>query len=153
MADPREDHSALVLFQALREVMALLEQIFRQAASEKGTTAPQWRLLQSLLHCGPSAVYKAAAAVCLSPANAVIVVDTLEQRGLIRRIKSERRQRTIGIQLSARGTLIAMERAPEAAALSRLLAEDLGIRKLDRLCALLAKLESATAAAQRDADS
>jgi MarR family transcriptional regulator, organic hydroperoxide resistance regulator len=90
-------------------------QVYSQdVRSAYGLTGPQLWALKTLQREGGMPVGRLAAALAVHQSSMSILVDRLEQRGLVRRIRSHADRRMVQVKLTARGATLAAE-APEAA--------------------------------------
>jgi MarR family 2-MHQ and catechol resistance regulon transcriptional repressor len=86
---------------------------------ERGFTENQFGVLEALLHVGPLAQCDLGRKLLTSRPNVTLVVDQLEERGLVRRVRSIRDRRSIAVHLTPEGRrLIEKEFPPHAAAIT-----------------------------------
>lgn len=79
-----------------------------------GLTAPQLWALKTLQRSGPSTTSQLADALAVHQSSLSILVDRLEQKGLLRRTRDREDRRFVRIELTERGGALATQ-APEAA--------------------------------------
>jgi MarR family 2-MHQ and catechol resistance regulon transcriptional repressor len=115
-----------------------------------GLTLTQLGVLEAVLHKGPMTHRELGKKVLTSAGNMTDVVDKLEARGLVRRLRGEVDRRQVRVELTDVGrTLIETLFPRHAGDIARAMA-GLGSDELAQLGALLRKL--AIAAAQEGAD-
>lgn len=86
---------------------------------KRGFTENQFGALEALLHLGPLALCDLGRKLLTSRPNVTLVVDQLEGRGLVRRVRSKEDRRSIAVHLTPEGRrLIAMEFPSHAAAIA-----------------------------------
>lgn len=112
-----------------------------------GLTGPQLWALKTLQRTGPVAVGGLAAALAVHQSSMSVLLDRLEERGLVTRRRRDSDQRVVDVALTARGKAMALD-APEAAqgrllhALDDMPAAD--VRRLSRAVGqLVAAMEAA----------
>jgi DNA-binding MarR family transcriptional regulator len=79
-----------------------------------GLTGPQLWALKTLQRDGRMSTGRLAAALAVHQSSASILLDRLDKRGLIRRIRGRLDHRFVDIELTKRGAALATD-APEAA--------------------------------------
>jgi MarR family 2-MHQ and catechol resistance regulon transcriptional repressor len=124
------------LLRAGRSVLAHVEPLFATA----GLTPTQFGVLEAILHKGPLSQRELGRKVLTSPGNMTDVIDKLEARRLVRRIRQQQDRRTVQVELTSAGRkliepLFARHAADIASVMSVLSKDEM--RKLD---ALLRKL-------------
>ena len=87
------------LLRASRAVLARVEP--RLAAS--GLTTTQFGVLEAILHKGPLSQRDLSLKVLTSPGNMTDLVDKLEARGLVRRVRQKADRRAVRVELTAAG--------------------------------------------------
>jgi MarR family 2-MHQ and catechol resistance regulon transcriptional repressor len=87
------------LLRASRAVLARVEP--RLAAA--GLTATQFGVLEAILHIGPLSQRELCLKVLTSPANMTDIVDKLEARGLVHRVRQQADRRAVQVELTAAG--------------------------------------------------
>jgi MarR family transcriptional regulator, 2-MHQ and catechol-resistance regulon repressor len=111
---------------------------------QEGFTSSQFGVLEALLHLGPLEPCELGPKVLTSRPNMVLLVDQLEERGLVRRVRVVGDRRRLRVELTAAGKRIigkAFQRhvqrvVKELSVLSAAEQEQLG-----RLCKLLGRHE------------
>lgn len=73
------------------------------ALASDGVTQGQLGVLEALLHVGPMCQRELASKVLRSTSNVTTVLDNLEQRGLVRRVRRRDDRRVIDVSLTATG--------------------------------------------------
>ena len=109
---PRDDIDAVV--QGLRRIVKALESYSREVEASFGLTGPQLWAVKTLARSGPLAVSRLAEELAVHQTSASLLVSRLEQRRLVRRVRSSRDRRVVLLSLTRQGRQIAA-RAPEPA--------------------------------------
>ena len=111
-ATKRTDTTEIV--QGLRRIVKALHTYSQDVRNAYGLTGPQLWALKTLRHTGRMSTGRLAAALAVHQSSVSILVDRLDKRGLVRRIRGQLDHRFVDIELTKRGTALA-EDAPEAA--------------------------------------
>jgi len=98
----------------LRRMVRAIELYSQEVYKNFGLTGPQLWALKTLYRQGPLATSALAAALAVQPSSLSVLVDRLERRGLVRRVRSRSDRRFVEISLTPQGTALAA-RAPEPA--------------------------------------
>jgi DNA-binding MarR family transcriptional regulator len=98
----------------LRRIVRAIELYSQDVLKSFGLTGPQLWAIKTLQREGPLAATMLADALAVQPSTLSILVDRLEQRGLVRRIRSREDRRFVELGLTPKGEELAA-RAPEAA--------------------------------------
>lgn len=100
------------------EVVVMLRRIIRatdlrakQLARESGLTPPQFLIMSAIKRLGNVAISQIAKDVNLTQATVTSIIDRLEKKNLIKRIRSEKDKRIVHATLSEEG-LRTIEQAP-----------------------------------------
>lgn len=113
---PPESRDALRAWIRLRRaVTACTEQLERQLA-DAGLTESQFGVLEALHHKGPMHPCDLARKILRSTGNLTLVLDQLEQRGLLRRERGAADRRYVTVHLTIEGTALVAELFPLHAA-------------------------------------
>lgn len=145
--DNRDTDRALKAFvKASRAVDALHR---RQQAPIRGAglTESQFGILEALLHKGPMCQARLGEKILRSPGNLTTVLDNLERRGLVKRLRNERDRREIHVHLTDEGRRLVQRVFPEVAAV---ITDQMSIltpaeqEELSRLCRIVGRQERAT---------
>ena len=91
-----------------------LQTYSQDVRSAYGLTGPQLWALKTLLRAGPMSAGKLADALALHQSSVSALVQRLERRGLVRRVRRRADRRVVELHLTTRGTHLA-HGAPEAA--------------------------------------
>lgn len=73
---------------------------------EENLTISQFGVLEALYHLGPLCQRDVAKKILKSTANITTIVDNLESRGLVERIRSSEDRRFVALHLTEEGTLL-----------------------------------------------
>lgn len=87
------------LLRASRAVLACVEP--RLAAA--GLTPTQFGVLEAILHVGPLSQRELCLKVLTSPGNMTDIVDKLEARGLVHRVRQQADRRAVQVELTTAG--------------------------------------------------
>jgi DNA-binding MarR family transcriptional regulator len=98
----------------LRRIVRAIELYSQEVLKNFGLTGPQLWAMKTLQREGPLATSALADALAVQPSTLSILVDRLERRGLVRRIRSREDRRFVELGLTPKGEELA-SRAPEAA--------------------------------------
>ena len=90
------------LLRASRAVLARVEP--RLVAS--GLTTTQFGVLEAILHKGPLSQRDLSLKVLTSPGNMTDLIDKLEARGLVRRVRQKADRRAVRVELTPAGTAL-----------------------------------------------
>lgn len=88
---------------ALRRIIRATDLHSKRLSKTTGLTGPQLLILQSIRRSGPIAIGAVARNVNLSQATVTTILDRLEKRGLVRRVRSEQDKRRVNVSLTADG--------------------------------------------------
>lgn len=111
-ATKRTDTTEIV--QGLRRIVKALHTYSQDVRNAYGLTGPQLWALKTLRHHGRMSTGRLAAALAVHQSSVSILVDRLDKRGLVRRVRGQLDHRFVDIELTKRGAALA-EDAPEAA--------------------------------------
>lgn len=98
----------------LRRVVRAVELYSQEVLKTFGLTGPQLWALKTLRRAGPLATSALAASLAVQPSTLSVLIDRLEKRGLVRRVRPREDRRFVEITLTPKGRELA-DRAPEAA--------------------------------------
>jgi DNA-binding MarR family transcriptional regulator len=102
------------IVQGLRRMVKALQTYSQDVRSAYGLTGPQLWALKTLQREGRMTVGRLAAALAVHQSSISILLDRLEKRGLVRRIRSRPDRRVVQVELTKRGAAMATD-APDAA--------------------------------------
>jgi DNA-binding MarR family transcriptional regulator len=108
-ADPASD-----VVNGLRRIVRALELYSHEVRKSFGLTGPQLWALKTLHRRGSLAIGELAEALAVEPSSLSLLLDRLEQRRLVRRVRSRDDRRFVDVGLTAAGSRAAA-RAPEPA--------------------------------------
>ncbi|BCG46575.1 Transcriptional regulator, MarR family [Citrifermentans bremense] len=98
----------------IRRVFQAVNEYSKKAERETGLTGPQLWAIKVIAERGPLKVSELARRMYLHPATVVGVVDRLEGRGLVSRMRSREDRRVVKIELTEHGKNLIVN-APEVA--------------------------------------
>jgi len=102
------------IVQSLRRIVKALQTYSQDVRSAYGLTGPQLWALKTLEQRGPLPVGTLAASLVVHQSSISILIDRLEQRGLVRRVRARSDRRFVEVALTRRGAAMAAG-APEPA--------------------------------------
>lgn len=106
MADQRVAAALDAYVKLLRASRAVLARVEPRLAAA-GLTTTQFGVLEAILHLGPLSQRELCLKVLTSPGNMTDIVDKLEARGLVRRVRRQADRRAVQVELTTAGhTLI-----------------------------------------------
>jgi len=105
-----------------------------------GLTEPQFSVLECLGHLGPLTSGELSKKMLVSGGNTTVVVDNLENIGLVERIHSKKDRRTIFVRLTHKGKKLFDEIFAQHAGYVSKIASVLTEQEQERLALLLKKL-------------
>lgn len=134
------------IVQGLRRIVKALHSYSQDVRAAYGLTGPQLWALKTLAREGPLPVGRLAAALAVHQSSISLLLDRLERRGFVRRVRGHPDRRVVRVELTRRGTEVAAD-APDAAqgrllhALARMPADE--VRKVRRVVdRLVASMEA-----------
>ena len=98
----------------LRRVFQVVHAQSKKAERETGLTGPQLWAIKVIADAGPIRVSDLAARMYLHPATTVGILDRLEKKGLVMRVRSQKDRRSVETTLTETGREV-VARAPEVA--------------------------------------
>lgn len=98
-----EEIKALNAFININRAVESLGARLSKNYSDHGLTTSQFGVLESLLHLGPLCQKEIAEKLLVSGGNITMVIDNLEKRGLVKRIRSDQDRRYFNIELTHKG--------------------------------------------------
>ncbi len=102
------------IVQGLRRIVKALHTYSQDVHKAYGLTGPQLWALKTLQGAGRMSTGRLAAALAVHQSSTSILVDRLEKRGLVRRLRGRVDHRFVDMELTARGAALAAD-APEPA--------------------------------------
>lgn len=108
----REDITEIM--QGLRRIFRAIHEYSRDVEASYGITGPQLWALRALRASGRLSLGDLAARMYLHPSTVSGVVDRLERKGLVSRVRSEADRRVLQLSVTSNGERL-LGRAPEAA--------------------------------------
>ena len=99
---PQEEQALDAYIKLTRAVNSLEARITRRGQTEDLTTS-QFGVLETLMHLGPMCPGELSNKLLKSTGNMTLVLDNLEKRGLIRRVRESEDRRQIRIHLTPEG--------------------------------------------------
>jgi DNA-binding MarR family transcriptional regulator len=98
----------------LRRIVRALELYSQEVRRGYGLTAPQLWALKTLARTGPITAGELARALLVHQSSASLLIQRLERRGVVRRVRQKDDRRFVRIELTERGAALATQ-APAAA--------------------------------------
>lgn len=87
----------------LRRIIRATDMRSKQLARESGLTPPQFLILNAIDQLGAVAISQVAQDVNLTQATVTSIIDRLENKGLVRRLRSEKDKRVVHATLTEEG--------------------------------------------------
>lgn len=112
-ARPAPDDVAQIV-QGLRRIVKALHTYSQDVYRNFGLTGPQLWALKTLQRAGSLSTGDLAVALAVHQSSVSILIDRLERRGLVRRVRGSRDRRVVRIELTRRGAALSAM-APEPA--------------------------------------
>lgn len=100
-------HMALNTYTKLMRAAESVTVRVHRVLAEPGLTVSQFGVLEALLHKGPMCQKDIAAKILKSTGNITLVVDNLEKRGLVQRVRDIADRRFFTIHLTETGKVLA----------------------------------------------
>jgi MarR family transcriptional regulator, 2-MHQ and catechol-resistance regulon repressor len=120
----------------MRATNALGSHLARALAGEADLTMSQFAVLEALLHLGPMSQGDICGKLLLSGSNITTVIDNLEKRALVRRVRRTDDRRVVDVSLTAKGRQLIGGLFPSHARRITSLFAALSPRQQDELAAL-----------------
>ena len=136
----RETRAALHLWIALSRAFSSIEEHLCDQVEAHGLSLTEFAVLEVLLHKGALPIGEIGDRVLLASSSMTYVIDKLEQRGLLRRRRSEEDRRALLAELTPEGRTKIETVFPEHAALIRDLMDDLTPEEKRRTATVLKRL-------------
>lgn len=105
---------AAEIVNALRRIVRAIELYSQEVRKAFGLTGPQLWAMKTLHRHGALSMTDLATALAVQPSTLSLLIDRLQQRGLVRRVRQRDDRRVVELRLTAEGTRLAA-RAPSAA--------------------------------------
>lgn len=99
----KEQREALSLYTKLMRATNQVTAKIHTHLREDNLTVSQFAVLEALYHLGPLSQGELVKKILKSGANLTTVVDSLERKGLVDRVKSQKDRRRISVQLTEAG--------------------------------------------------
>jgi DNA-binding MarR family transcriptional regulator len=87
----------------LRRIIRATDLRSKQLAKESGLTSPQYMVLNTIADMGDVAISKISKEVNLTQATVTTIIDKLESKGLVARVRSEQDKRVVYATLTNEG--------------------------------------------------
>jgi MarR family transcriptional regulator, organic hydroperoxide resistance regulator len=113
-ARPAQRTDTREIVQGLRRIVKALQTYSQDVRTAYGLTGPQLWALKTLQRHGRLSTGRLAAALAVHQSSVSILVDRLERRALVRRLRGRRDHRVVELELTKQGAELASD-APEAA--------------------------------------
>ncbi|MEJ2508607.1 MAG: MarR family transcriptional regulator [Gammaproteobacteria bacterium] len=106
-----EDRLCEDVLVALRQIVRAIDLHSKKLVQRHGVTGPQMLVLKKLAEAAPLAVGELARRANLSQATVTDILDRMQRRGLVSRMRSEADKRRVLVTLTAEGTRL-LETSP-----------------------------------------
>ncbi|GAA5189629.1 MarR family transcriptional regulator [Ferrimonas gelatinilytica] len=105
-----EKHEQLLI--SLRKVIRAIDLYSRKLSKDAGLTGPQLLVMKQIAQLDGAIARQVASAVNLSPATVTSIIDRLESRGLVQRVRDTADKRRVQLFLSDEGKAL-LDSAPQ----------------------------------------
>ena len=112
----RAEARALTAFVKLMRAASSLTGRLDRKLQQAGVTHAQFGVLEALLHVGPLCQRDLGRKILSSSGNMTMVIDNLEKRGLVRRVRGLADRRFVSVELTGEGRLFIAGLFPSHAA-------------------------------------
>ena len=136
----REEERALRVWIALARCYFTFARSVTSKITEYGLTAPQFGILEALLHLGPLSLGELADKLLVTGGDVTYVMDRLEEQGLVYRDRSGEDRRVVQAKLTPEGQRVISDVFLTHASFIRELASGLEPEEQETLRELLKKL-------------
>ncbi len=109
-----KDDAISEIIDNLRRVFQVVNEQSKKAEHHTGLTGPQLWAIKTIAQGAPIMVSEIAARMHLHPATVVGILDRLETRGLVQRVRSKEDRRVVRVELTASGEDL-VRKSPEVA--------------------------------------
>lgn len=133
-----KDETIAEILDNIRRVFQVVNEHSKRAEHKTGLTGPQLWAIKTIAQGAPIMVSEIAAHMHLHPATVVGILDRLQVRGLVLRVRSKEDRRVVRVELTALGKDL-VKKAPEVA--QGLLVSGLEQLKIKNLKSISASLD------------
>jgi MarR family transcriptional regulator, 2-MHQ and catechol-resistance regulon repressor len=151
VTDPKVEEAIRVYVKLLRATRAVTGRV-EPAMAADGLTLTQFGVLEGLLHKGPMTHRDLGRKVLTSAGNMTDIVDKLEARGLVRRVRAAADRRQVRVELTPEGLALIEDLFPRHAVDIAQAMGGLDPQELGQLGALLRRLGIAAARGDNGGD-
>ena len=124
----------------LRRVIQVVNEHSKKVEHETGLTGPQLWAIKIISECSPLKVSDLARKMYLHPATVVGILDRLETRNLVERVRSKKDRRVVEIELTEKGRQMVAHSPEVAQGLFMVGLESLPEQKLEKIAVSLKQL-------------
>jgi MarR family transcriptional regulator, 2-MHQ and catechol-resistance regulon repressor len=124
----KEEVQALSAYINLARATNSFAQRIHRHLNDSGVTGSQFAVMEALLHCGPQLQKDLCNKLLTSSGNVTFVIDGLEQRGWVRRVRQSDDRRCVKVELTDEGRNLIEDIFPRHA---KIVAEEMGVLSLD----------------------
>jgi MarR family 2-MHQ and catechol resistance regulon transcriptional repressor len=135
----RKADQGLALWVKLARAHALMMKATDRDIHRYGLTQPQFAVVESLGHLGPMKINAIGAKMLVTGGNMTVVIDNLEKRGLVKRVRCAEDRRAIRIRLTEPGESLFKKIFPQHAEFVANALNVLTDKEIAELSALLKK--------------
>lgn len=136
---PKETRALNAFINLMRASESVMGRLHRRL-NVAGLSASQFGALETLLHLGPLCQSELGKKLLKTDGNVTMVVDNLEKRGLVRRLRRGDDRRFVGVHLTSRGKKMIQNIFPGHAAAIAVEMSALSAREQESLRSLCRKL-------------
>ncbi len=109
-----KDETIAEIIDNIRRVFQVVNEQSKKAEHQTGLTGPQLWAIKTIAQGAPIMVSEIASRMHLHPATVVGILDRLEIRGLVQRVRSKEDRRVVRVELTASGKDL-VRKSPEVA--------------------------------------
>ena len=141
VAATKEEREALSLYTKLMSATNTITARIHTHLREDNLTVSQFGVLEALYHLGPLSQGELVEKILKSNANLTTVVDSLERKDLVRRLRSKEDRRRVTVELTADGEKLIEKVFPRHAEITMKELKFLSSKEKQGLIALLRKFK------------
>jgi DNA-binding MarR family transcriptional regulator len=102
------------IMQSLRRIFKAIQEYSHKVSGKYGITGPQLWVLKTIFLDGSLSLGDLSKRMYLHPSTATGLIDVLERKGYVARVRDQEDRRVVNVQLTAKGKRLA-EKAPNPA--------------------------------------
>ena len=142
-----DDSLPMILYRALDAVMPAYRELF----ARHGLTEQQWRVLRVIWTSDNVTSSKLSERTLLSPPSLVNIIDRLENKGIVARIRSVEDRREVYVVATAKGRELQKVVTPQVAAIHECLRSSVSNEEWAQMQATLTKISATIGTSDKSA--